>query len=156
MPGAESLQLFRELSRDKDSSVVYVFGHAPQLDDLLATSVNSKHHITAMKKAGVALVEMKRVPPPAGEIVWLSTPKILRKVGSAKVNVRQGPVVPKLNPMPLRMQVSRGSSAIPQRYSSPEQTSAIAGTQYKFPVNVLPPRSPLPFLQYQSIPARER
>ena len=81
LPGAESLQLFRELSRDKDSSVVFVFGHAPHLDDLIATALNSKHHITSLKKAGVALLELKRIVPPGGELVWLSTPKILRKAG---------------------------------------------------------------------------
>src|SRR5271163_4086831 len=36
LPGAEPLQLFRELSKDKDLSVVLVFGHAPHLDELLA------------------------------------------------------------------------------------------------------------------------
>jgi phosphohistidine phosphatase len=81
LPGAESLQLFRELSRDKDNSVVFVFGHAPHLDDLIATALTSKHHVTSLKKAGVALVELKRLVPPSGELVWLSTPKILKKVG---------------------------------------------------------------------------
>jgi phosphohistidine phosphatase len=81
LPGAESLQLFRELSKDKDSSVVFVFGHAPHLDDLLATALNSKQHITSLKKAGVALVELKRLVPPSGELLWLSTPKLLRKIG---------------------------------------------------------------------------
>ena len=81
LPGAEPLQLFRELSRDKDSSVVFVFGHAPHLDEVLATALNSKHHITSLKKAGVALIELKRLVPPAGELIWLSTPKILRKAG---------------------------------------------------------------------------
>src|SRR5215471_6489772 len=56
LPGAEPLQLFRELSKDKDNSVVFVFGHAPHLDDLIATAVGSKHHITALKKAGVAML----------------------------------------------------------------------------------------------------
>jgi phosphohistidine phosphatase len=81
LPGAESVQLFRELSKDKDNAVVFVFGHAPHLDDLIATAVGSRHHITALKKAGVALLELKRLVPPSGEIVWLSTPKLLRKIG---------------------------------------------------------------------------
>jgi phosphohistidine phosphatase len=80
LPGAESLQLFRELSKDKDNSVVFVFGHAPHLDDLIATALTSKHHITSLKK-GVALVELRRLVPPSGELVWLSTPKLLKKVG---------------------------------------------------------------------------
>ena len=81
LPGAESLQLFRELSKDKDNSIVFLFGHAPHLDDLIATALTSKHHITSLKKAGVALIELKRLVPPAGELVWLSTPKLLRKIG---------------------------------------------------------------------------
>jgi phosphohistidine phosphatase len=81
LPGAEPLQLFRELSKDKDNSVVFVFGHAPHLDDLIATGVGSKHHITALKKAGVAMLELRRLAPPSGEIVWLAVPKLLRKAG---------------------------------------------------------------------------
>jgi phosphohistidine phosphatase len=79
LPGAEPMQLFRELAKDKDLSSVFVFGHAPHLDDILATSVGTKHHISSLKKAGVALVELKRLVPPSGELVWLATPKLLRK-----------------------------------------------------------------------------
>jgi len=81
LPGAEPLQLFRELAKDKDLSAVFVFGHAPHLDDLLATALGTKHHISSLKKAGVAFVEMKRIVPPTGELVWLATPKLLRKAG---------------------------------------------------------------------------
>jgi phosphohistidine phosphatase len=81
LPGAEPLQLFRELAKDKDHSAVFVVGHAPHLDDLIATAVSSKHHISSLKKAGVALVELRRLVPPSGELVWLATPKLLRKVG---------------------------------------------------------------------------
>jgi phosphohistidine phosphatase len=82
LPGAEPLQLFRELSKDKDVSTVFVFGHAPHLDDLLATAIGTKHHISSLKKAGVAFVELKRLVPPSGELVWLATPKLLRKAGN--------------------------------------------------------------------------
>jgi phosphohistidine phosphatase len=81
LPGAEPLQLFRELSKDKDLSTVFVCGHAPHLDDLLATALGTKHHISSLKKAGVALVELKRLVPPSGELLWLATPKLLRKAG---------------------------------------------------------------------------
>lgn len=81
LPGAESLQLFRELSKDKDNSIVFVFGHAPHLDDVIATALSSKHHITSLKKAGVALLELKRLVPPSAELSWLSSPKLLRKLG---------------------------------------------------------------------------
>ena len=81
LPGAEPMQLFRELANDKDLSVVFLFGHAPHLDDLIATSIGSRHHISSLKKAGVAMVELKRLVPPSGELVWLATPKLLRKIG---------------------------------------------------------------------------
>lgn len=82
LPGAEPLQFFRSLVRDKDHSAVFVFGHAPHLDDLIATAVGSKHHITSLKKAGAALVELRRLSPPSGELIWLATPKLLRKAGN--------------------------------------------------------------------------
>jgi phosphohistidine phosphatase len=81
LPGAEPLQLFRELAKDKDLSAVFVVGHAPHLDDLIATAIGSKHHVSSLKKAGVALVELKRLVPPNGQLAWLATPKLLRKVG---------------------------------------------------------------------------
>jgi len=81
LPGAEPLQLFRELSKDKQASSVFIFGHAPHLDDVLATAIGCKHHITSLKKAGVALVELTRLVPPSGQLLWLATPKLLRKAG---------------------------------------------------------------------------
>ena len=81
LPGADPMQLFRELGRERQASAVFIFGHAPHLDDLIATAIGSKHHVTALKKAGVALVELRRMVPPSGELVWLATPKMLRKAG---------------------------------------------------------------------------
>jgi len=79
LPGAEPTLFFRELAKDKHSSAVFIFGHAPQLDDLIATAVGSKHHVTSLKKAGVALIELKRVSPPNGQFLWLAPPKLLRR-----------------------------------------------------------------------------
>jgi len=81
LPGAEPSQLFRELARDKQASTVFLFGHAPQLDDIIATALGSKKHVTSLKKAGVTLVEMKRLSPPIGQLVWLASPKMLRRTG---------------------------------------------------------------------------
>jgi phosphohistidine phosphatase len=81
LPGAEPSLLFRELAKDKQASTVFLFGHAPQLDDIIATALGSKRHVTALKKAGVALIELKRLSPPIGSLVWLAIPKLLRKSG---------------------------------------------------------------------------
>jgi hypothetical protein len=42
-------------------------------------AVGSKHHISSLKKAGVALIELKRISPPLGQLAWLATPKLLRR-----------------------------------------------------------------------------
>ena len=79
LPGAEPTAILRELARDKNASSVFCFGHAPHVDGLLAAAVGASHHITSMKKAGVGLVELKRFSPPNGQLVWLATPKLIRK-----------------------------------------------------------------------------
>jgi phosphohistidine phosphatase len=80
LPGAEPAVFLRELAKEKNLSSVFCFGHAPQLDGLLAAAVGAQHHITSLKKAGVAFVELKRLSPPNGELIWLVTSKLVRKV----------------------------------------------------------------------------
>jgi phosphohistidine phosphatase len=79
LPGAEPIAVLRELAREKNASSVFCFGHAPHVDGLLAAAVGAQHHITSMKKSGVTLVELKRLSPPNGQLVWLVTPKVIRK-----------------------------------------------------------------------------
>ena len=81
LPGSEPTLLFRELAREKQASSIFVFGHAPQLDDVIATALGLKKHLTSLKKAGVALIELKRISPPMGVLAWLATPKMLRRAG---------------------------------------------------------------------------
>jgi len=81
LPGTEPTLFYKELAKDKDSAIVFCFGHAPHLDDVVAAGLGSKHHLTALKKAGIAALELKRISPPSGELLWLSTPKLLRKAG---------------------------------------------------------------------------
>ena len=81
LPGSEPTLLFRELAREKQASAVFLFGHAPQLDDVIATALGSKKHLTSLKKSGVALIELKRISPPIGVLTWLATPRMLRKAG---------------------------------------------------------------------------
>jgi phosphohistidine phosphatase len=81
LPSADAGLLFRELAKDKDVAEVILFGHGPQVDDIVALAMGVKHPFTALKKAGVALLEMKRLTPPSGELVWLGTPKMLKRVG---------------------------------------------------------------------------
>src|ERR1700739_3413489 len=61
LPGAEPTLLFRELTREKQALSIFLFGHAPHLDDVIATALGSKKHVTTLKKAGVALLELTLV-----------------------------------------------------------------------------------------------
>jgi phosphohistidine phosphatase len=79
LPGAECSALFRELAKDKQSASIFLFGHAPHLDELIAAAFASKRHITALKKAGVAALQLKRISPPSAEFLWLATPRLLRR-----------------------------------------------------------------------------
>lgn len=81
LPGREPTLFFRELAREKQASSIFVFGHAPHLDDVIATALGAKRHVTALKKAGVALIDLKRISPPMGLLTWLATPKMLRRTG---------------------------------------------------------------------------
>src|SRR5258706_456676 len=69
LPGAEPGAFLRELAREKNVSSVFCFGHAPHVDGLLAAAVGAPHHITSIKKAGIAFVELKRLSPP--NTLWL-------------------------------------------------------------------------------------
>jgi phosphohistidine phosphatase len=79
LPGAEPSMLFRELAKDKQAASVFVFGHAPQLDEIVAAAFGMKHVITSLKKAGVAALQLKRFSPPSAELLWLGTPRLLRR-----------------------------------------------------------------------------
>src|SRR3984893_7942814 len=79
LPGAEPSMLFRELAKDKHSSSIFVFGHAPHLDELIAAALANKHNISSLKKAGVAALKLKRISPPSAELLWLATPRLLRR-----------------------------------------------------------------------------
>jgi phosphohistidine phosphatase SixA len=79
LPGAEPSAVFRDLAKDKQASSVFLFGHAPHLDELVAAAFASKHNITALKKAGVAALKLKRISPPSAEFLWLATPRLMRR-----------------------------------------------------------------------------
>ncbi|HVO57743.1 MAG TPA: phosphohistidine phosphatase SixA [Dongiaceae bacterium] len=87
LPGAEAEEFLGLLAKRKVTNRVVCFGHAPHLDELIAHALNCNHDLTELKKAGAAAIELKRLHPPAGTLVWLLTPKALRKI--AKQRARQ-------------------------------------------------------------------
>jgi phosphohistidine phosphatase len=79
LPGADPARLFQELAKQKESESVFCFGHAPQLDRLIAEALGLKHQVTALKKSGVALIDLQRVSSPSGLLEWIAVPKMFRK-----------------------------------------------------------------------------
>ena len=84
LPGAEPSGFLRELARKKSVESVMCFGHAPQLDELVSAALGAKKDITDLKKAGVAYIELARVQPASGKLVWLITPRVARKLSKGK------------------------------------------------------------------------
>jgi phosphohistidine phosphatase len=88
LPGAEPAAFFRELARElsrrKSADSAVCFGHAPQLDELIAFALGSKRDVTALKKAGAACIELTRVYPPVGTLIWVMPPRALRKLRKGK------------------------------------------------------------------------
>lgn len=79
LPGADPARLFQELAKQAESASVFCFGHAPQLDRVIAEALGSKRSVTALKKSAVALIELEGGSPPSGLLEWLATPKMFRK-----------------------------------------------------------------------------
>ena len=80
LPSGRPAEFFKEVSRLKAEEVI-CFGHAPQMDELIAFALGSRAMVTALKKAGVAALQMERLSPPSGVLLWLYTPKVLRLLG---------------------------------------------------------------------------
>lgn len=80
LPSGKPAEFFKEVSRLKAEEVI-CFGHAPQMDELIAFALGSRAAVTALKKAGVAALKLDRLSPPAGVLLWLHTPKTLRLLG---------------------------------------------------------------------------
>src|SRR5262249_44847568 len=82
LPGSEPGAFFRELAKNKEVESIFCFGHAPQMDELISFVLACKRDATSLKKAGVACLELRRVAPPTGSLLWLAPPKLLKKIKS--------------------------------------------------------------------------
>jgi phosphohistidine phosphatase len=77
LPGASPLLIFEELSKSKADEVI-CFGHAPNMDEVIAHAVHAPKACTQLKKAGAACLELSSVSPVDGQLVWLLTSRGLR------------------------------------------------------------------------------
>ena len=81
LPGAHPRMLFEELSKSKTGETI-CFGHAPNLDEVIAAAVHASKPLTQLKKAGAAALEMHSFHPVDGQLIWLLSPRILRDLQS--------------------------------------------------------------------------
>ena len=79
-PEARPARLAEELAHAVFEEAI-CFGHAPHLDDFVAYALRSSAPVTTLRKAGVACLNLQTVSPPMGDLRWLLTPKLLRKLG---------------------------------------------------------------------------
>lgn len=79
-PEAKPIRLAEELSKVKANEVI-CFGHAPQMDEFIGWAVRSSAPFTALRKSGVACLDIESFSAPRATLVWLLTAKALRKLG---------------------------------------------------------------------------
>jgi phosphohistidine phosphatase len=79
LPEAEPATLFRELARLRTPEII-CFGHAPNLDLVIAHALGTPRPVCALKKAGVACLDISSFAAGRGSLVWLLTPKALRQM----------------------------------------------------------------------------
>ncbi|MGH9793695.1 MAG: phosphohistidine phosphatase SixA [Candidatus Acidiferrales bacterium] len=79
LPEAAAADFFRAL-RKLHAEEVICFGHAPNMDHLIAHALGAAHPVTVLKKAGVACVELQAPGARRGTLQWVVTPKMLRKM----------------------------------------------------------------------------
>lgn len=80
LPDGKPAILFSELARARTADEAICFGHAPNLDRVIAWATGRGATFTALKKAGVALLDLDAVNPPRARLVWLCNPKMLRRL----------------------------------------------------------------------------
>lgn len=79
LPGADPTELLAGIRNLRDDGVL-IIGHAPDLDDLVAKLVGAAAAVTALKKAGCAVVQLKSGAA-AGTLIGVYEPKTLRRLG---------------------------------------------------------------------------
>jgi phosphohistidine phosphatase len=76
-PEAKPAKIAEELANMVFDEAI-CFGHAPHLDDFIAYALRASAPFTTLKKAGAACLDLQTISPPAGQLRWMLTPKLLR------------------------------------------------------------------------------
>jgi phosphohistidine phosphatase len=77
LSGASPKLIFEELSKSKAEEAI-CFGHAPNLDEVIAYALHAPKTCTELKKAGAACLDMNSLSPVDGQLLWLVTARTLR------------------------------------------------------------------------------
>lgn len=80
LPESRAGALFGELERIKAREVM-CFGHAPNLDNVIAWGCGRGPAFTQLKKSAVALLEVESFDPARALLRWMYNPKIVRRLG---------------------------------------------------------------------------
>ena len=89
-PEGEILDFYNKISKYKDRSSILIVGHEPYLSSMINDIIsnnnidrnyNKNHNKIILKKAGLSRIKItSTVPKFKGELRWLLTPRILRKL----------------------------------------------------------------------------
>jgi phosphohistidine phosphatase len=78
-PEVKPARLVEELARF--GGEVICFGHAPHMDEFIAHAMKATAPFTALKKSGVACLDIDSLAPLRATLLWLLTSRILRRLG---------------------------------------------------------------------------
>jgi phosphohistidine phosphatase len=78
-PEAKPARLAEELGRL--GGEVICFGHAPHMDEFIAHALKATAPFTALKKSGVACLDIDSLSPLRATLFWVLTSRILRRLG---------------------------------------------------------------------------
>ena len=74
-PGFDVTRLREVLRRHAQAQALMLVGHEPDFSRTIAQLIGGGR--VAMKKGGLARVDLAAIDPPGGELVWLLAPKVL-------------------------------------------------------------------------------
>jgi phosphohistidine phosphatase len=81
LPGAHPRELYVELRRLRAGAAI-AFGHAPNVDEVIAYALGNAAAATALKKGAMAVLELGELRAGEGLLLALYPPKALRLIGS--------------------------------------------------------------------------
>ncbi len=72
---------FLSVLRTHGDAEVICFGHAPNLDRIIARALGTRSPVTALKKSAIALLVLDDSTRMTGRLEWILTPKLAKAAG---------------------------------------------------------------------------